>query len=318
MEVVELLAHDGQTVLIGHVLAVEGVAAGHIAGGLVGAAAGAQHDRLRGEGDDRGALEVQAHRAADAPVVGGEQLGHHDVVGHGDRVGVEDLHPLVMALVLDVGLEVGLVVGVVGIAAGRRVQVATDDAEIDVLLVGGPGVLHVVGEVVDVGDVLAGLGHGLERALVLVPVGVVVGAACGEGSQARVAGQALVGEHHVGAGFLRGHGRVQAGPAAAHHEHVVLVGGRLGRRGVAGHVQLGHDGVGALVGQRRRRRRQGAQRGRASHGGGCFQEVPTVALHVSPFLSVSLESSPAMQTTNPTLGRKGPRRIPRSCPACSI
>ena len=216
MEVVVLLAGDGQPQVVADELAVERVVAHGVARRLVAAAAHAHDHRFRIERDHGAAGHVEAHGAHHAIAVL-HHVGDHGVVGHGDVVVFKRLHELLVAVVLDVRFAIPHVIEVleiVGRVHGARVLV--EDAPAAQALVRIFRVVDPRLVPVGVADVLgAGQHAALERLGVVAHVGVEPAMRAGPRRQSRITRTPLVHQHDVRAFALGCHSCVQSCESAA-------------------------------------------------------------------------------------------------------
>ena len=246
MEVVELLAGDGQAQVVGDVLAVERVAAGREAGRLVAAAAHTHDNRLGVAGDDRAAGHMEAHRAADLVVLH-DDVGHHGVVGVFDVLRLEHGLELGAAVMLGIRLAVAREVVLLVVAGLGRTVVLIEDAPVAQALVGALRLLEPDLVPVHVADVLAAVvDAGAQRVEIIAHLRVRPAMGARPRAQAGVARMALIDHDDLLAGVRSRSRSIQARKAAADDQHVAGVF-RLFRRSRLGDGQLARHALRRLL-----------------------------------------------------------------------
>ena len=233
MEVVKLLAGDGQAQVVGDVLTVKGDAAGGEAGGLVTAAAHGHDDRLGVAGDDGAAGDVEADRAADLVVLDND-IGDHGVVGvldalflqHGRKLGAAVMLDELLVIALVIAGTVGRIAAVVVEAALRGSLILVQDAPVAQTLIGALGFLQPDLIEVHVAQVLAAVLDALAQRVIIVAHFLVCPAVGARPrAQTGIARAALV-KHDDALTLIGGRGRgVQTGETAADDQYVTFVFG---------------------------------------------------------------------------------------------
>ena len=285
MEVVKLLAGDGQAQIVSNILAVKGNASGGKTGGLVAASSHGHDDRLGVAGDDGAAGDMEADCTADLVVLH-DDVGDHGVVGILDALVPQDSRELGAAVVLDEFLVVALIVaGTVGRitavvveAAFRCSLVLVQNAPVAQALVGALGFLEPDLIEVHVAEVLAAVLDALAQRVIVV-AHLLIRPAVGTWprTQTGIPGAALV-EHHDTPALVGGSScGIQTGKTAADHQYITFIFGFC-RSFDFGDRKLGSDTLDEL---RFALRMSCRNAGQSSNGGSCtkachpLDEVPT-------------------------------------------